>query len=298
MLVQSALNNLMTGRTVFVIAHRLSTIRRADMIAVLDNGTIRERGTHEELLARGGHLRPALRNAISRCRARVARGGSRVMMTDAGPESNPSRSLERSGRSAAQTASGRPRSMTGYAQARAVENGWSLRISVRSVNHRFLDLHLRVPEGFEPVEPRIRQIVRERDPPRASGRDAALRTRRPGGRRRESGSCGGLCAGRQLVAAEIRHSGRARSRLDPAPARRDRAAARLRSKRNSRISRLSSHDAWSRRSTSSTACASTKRPSCARKCPAASRTIASLAARVAVLAERAGPHLPSASNRV
>ena len=49
MLVQSALNNLMTGRTVFVIAHRLSTIRRADMIAVLEDGTIRERGTHEEL---------------------------------------------------------------------------------------------------------------------------------------------------------------------------------------------------------------------------------------------------------
>jgi uncharacterized protein (TIGR00255 family) len=52
--------------------------------------------------------------------------------------------------------------MTGYAQAHAVENGWSLRVSVRSVNHRFLDLHLRVPEGFEPLEPRIRQIVRER----------------------------------------------------------------------------------------------------------------------------------------
>ena len=52
--------------------------------------------------------------------------------------------------------------MTGYAQARAVEDGWSLRISVRSVNHRFLDLHLHVPEGFEPVEPRMRQIVRER----------------------------------------------------------------------------------------------------------------------------------------
>jgi uncharacterized protein (TIGR00255 family) len=54
------------------------------------------------------------------------------------------------------------KSMTGYAQARTVENGWSLRVSVRSVNHRFLDLHLRVPEGFEAIEPAIRQIVRER----------------------------------------------------------------------------------------------------------------------------------------
>jgi len=54
MLVQSVLNNLMVGRTVFVIAHRLSTIRRADVIAVLDNGTIHERGTHEDLLAAGG----------------------------------------------------------------------------------------------------------------------------------------------------------------------------------------------------------------------------------------------------
>jgi uncharacterized protein (TIGR00255 family) len=53
------------------------------------------------------------------------------------------------------------KSMTGYAHAQVQENGWSLRVSVRSVNHRFLDLHLRVPEGFEPLEPRIRQIVRE-----------------------------------------------------------------------------------------------------------------------------------------
>jgi subfamily B ATP-binding cassette protein MsbA len=54
MLVQTALNNLMTGRTVFVIAHRLSTIRRADTIAVLENGTIRESGTHDKLLEQGG----------------------------------------------------------------------------------------------------------------------------------------------------------------------------------------------------------------------------------------------------
>jgi uncharacterized protein (TIGR00255 family) len=54
------------------------------------------------------------------------------------------------------------RSMTGYAQAQVADNGVGLRVSVRSVNHRFLDLHLRVPEGLEPLEPRIRQIVRER----------------------------------------------------------------------------------------------------------------------------------------
>jgi ATP-binding cassette, subfamily B, bacterial MsbA len=52
--VQDALNNLMSGRTVFVIAHRLTTIRRADVILVIDGGVIAERGTHDELLARGG----------------------------------------------------------------------------------------------------------------------------------------------------------------------------------------------------------------------------------------------------
>lgn len=52
--------------------------------------------------------------------------------------------------------------MTGYAQARVEENGWALRISLRSVNHRFLDVHLRLPEGFEAFEPLLRQAVREK----------------------------------------------------------------------------------------------------------------------------------------
>jgi subfamily B ATP-binding cassette protein MsbA len=56
-LVQAALHNLMTGRTVFVIAHRLSTVRRADRIVVIENGAIADIGAHEDLMGKLGTYR-------------------------------------------------------------------------------------------------------------------------------------------------------------------------------------------------------------------------------------------------
>jgi ATP-binding cassette subfamily B multidrug efflux pump len=56
-LIQDAIERLFRGRTALVIAHRLSTVRHADLICVVQDGRIVERGRHEDLLAKGGIYR-------------------------------------------------------------------------------------------------------------------------------------------------------------------------------------------------------------------------------------------------
>ncbi|MFO1513851.1 MAG: ATP-binding cassette domain-containing protein [Verrucomicrobiota bacterium] len=65
-LIQASMADLLAGRTTFVIAHRLSTIRRADLILLMENGRVIERGTHEELMsARGAYHDMVLRQMES-----------------------------------------------------------------------------------------------------------------------------------------------------------------------------------------------------------------------------------------
>jgi ATP-binding cassette subfamily B protein len=69
-IVEQALERLMTGRTTIVVAHRLSTVRRADRIAVVDHGELVELGTHDELVVLGGRY-AALASAWERSQPNV-----------------------------------------------------------------------------------------------------------------------------------------------------------------------------------------------------------------------------------
>src|SRR6516165_6871814 len=70
--------------------------------------------------------------------------------------------LELSGKAALTKTPVECRSMTGYAMAKGEYREWSIRVSVKSVNHRFLEVKLRMPDALEPYELRLRQVVREK----------------------------------------------------------------------------------------------------------------------------------------
>jgi len=65
--IQSAMDNLMKGRTSFIIAHRLSTIKNADLILVMNHGDIIEQGTHEELLEKNGFYADLYNSQFEEC---------------------------------------------------------------------------------------------------------------------------------------------------------------------------------------------------------------------------------------
>jgi ATP-binding cassette, subfamily B, multidrug efflux pump len=69
--IQSAMDNLMKGRTSFIIAHRLSTIKNADLILVMDHGDIVEQGKHEELLAKDGFYAKLYNSQFEDCNDEV-----------------------------------------------------------------------------------------------------------------------------------------------------------------------------------------------------------------------------------
>ena len=69
--IQSAMDNLMKGRTSFIIAHRLSTIKNADLILVMNHGDIVEQGTHEALLAKNGFYADLYNSQFEECEDEV-----------------------------------------------------------------------------------------------------------------------------------------------------------------------------------------------------------------------------------
>ena len=177
--MQEALGNLVQGRTVLVIAHRLGTIRRANRIAVLEDGRITAIGSHDELLA---ELRPPINGCIN-C--------SSWTCPNRALSSNSSRMPDRTPRSFwSRRSQGRQRnstmpiySMTGFARVQVRvpvrdHDQLSYTLTVKSVNHRFLDVQLRLPPGLDALEMELRRHPEGAPGPRPRGTDAFRRSQR------------------------------------------------------------------------------------------------------------------------
>ena len=157
----------MMNRTSFVIAHRLSTIRRADAIIVLERGRIVEVGRHDELLARPSGAYAALYQMQllegkkgERRAGQEGRGGTSSLSRRSSPPRERTKA-DLSRRSSGEERERRRmiRSMTGFASAAFEDGQASISVTIRTVNHRHLDVQLRMPQSLAPVEGEIRAAV-------------------------------------------------------------------------------------------------------------------------------------------
>ena len=142
--VQAALANLMRGRTVFVIAHRLSTVRRATRIVVIERRTDYRDRHARRVNAALGNVSAALQHAVCR-RGHRPRWRGRSDGEDGG------------------NCVSEIYSMTGYATLRgSIKDNVAFTLSMKSVNHRFLDLSFRLPSYCDGLEMQMRRLLKER----------------------------------------------------------------------------------------------------------------------------------------
>ena len=176
-LVQEALATLMMNRTSFVIAHRLSTVQRADAIIVLERGRVVEIGRHDELVARPDGVYARLHQ---------------MQLLETGPKPR-NRSRGAVNRAADQSSSeGRKhpmiKSMTGFASLTRDDERGTIGVTIRAVNHRFLDMQLRLPPPL--ADPRSRTCARWcRSGWRADASRLRVSLQTAPGRRRRASSC-------------------------------------------------------------------------------------------------------------
>ena len=134
--VQQAIANLVRNRTTIVIAHRLSTIRRADTIVVMEAGRIIEIGSHSELLAKGGQYRRLYELQFADEEEETDSQSLSVRVAVNGV-------IEFNCTLTATTVI-IMKSMTGYGRGSAEGEHFSVSVDLKTVNNRFLDVHLRL----------------------------------------------------------------------------------------------------------------------------------------------------------